>query len=106
MRRILRNDVSKTFFKEFSEKINFCGIYLRAIITEINSEGKFDWKSSLEHDSQLIVHKGKKVSIKSRSLPIRIEVGDTVTINSEKYSVNKLYEKDNISHIYVEKYED
>lgn len=106
MKRILKNDVAKTFFKEFTERINFSGIRLNAIITEIKSEGKLENRAGWKHDSKIIIHNGKKVSIKSRDLPIKIKIGEEVSINSEKYSVNNIYEKDNITHIFVEKYGD
>ncbi len=106
MKRILRNDIARTFFKEFAERINFCGIRLNAIITNVKKEGKLNGRAGFEHDADIIAEHTKKISIKSKDLPLKIKIGEEVSVNSEKYSVKNIYEKDNITHIFIEKYGD
>ena len=83
-KKILKQDVDRVFFKEFSEKIIFSGIPLKAVVSE--EEYRKLFQSRNRNDAGFI-NKGIVISLKKRDLPLKIEAGDIVYVNQEEYRV-------------------
>lgn len=83
-KKILKQDVDRVFFKEFSEKIIFSGIPLKAVVSEEEYRKLFPARH--KNDAGFI-KKGIVISLKKRDLPLKIEAGDIVSVNQIEYRV-------------------
>ena len=107
MNKTFKDDIDKTFFTDFAEKINLSGVKLKAVITKVQSNPKLTGKFKENLDSTTLIRNGLKVSIKTRDLPssISIEVGENITIDDVSYYVYDVEKRRGMIHIYVQKYE-
>ena len=107
MNNTFKDDIDKTFFTDFAEKIDLSGIKLKAVITKVQSNPKLTGKYKENLDSTTLTRNGLKVSIKTRDLPssISIEVGENITIDDVSYYVYDVEKRHGMIHIYVQKYE-
>lgn len=107
MNNTFKDDIDKTFFTDFAEKIDLSGIKLKAVITKVQSNPKLTGKFKENLDSTTLIRNGLKVSIKTRDLPssISIEVGENITIDDVSYYVYDVEKRHGMIHIYVQKYE-
>ena len=107
MNNTFKDDIDKTFFIDFAEKIDLSGIKLKAVITKVQSNPKLTGKFKENLDSTTLIRNGLKVSIKTRDLPssISIEVGENITIDDVSYYVYDVEKRHGMIHIYVQKYE-
>lgn len=107
MNNTFKDDIDKTFFTDFAEKIDLSGIKLKAVITKVQSNPKLTGKYKENLDSTTLTRNGLKVSIKTRDLPssISIEVGENITIDDVSYYVYDVEKRRGMIHIYVQKYE-
>ena len=107
MNNTFKDDIDKTFFTDFAEKIDLSGIKLKAVITKVQSNPKLTGKFKENLDSTTLTRNGLKVSIKTRDLPpsISIEVGEEIRINKISYYVFDVEKRHGMTHIYAQKYE-
>ena len=84
LKKQFKKDLDRTFFKEFAEKVNFCGIYLKAVISKEEFKKLFQARNINDAG---IYRKGMVVSLKKRDLPLPVEVGDNVSVNEEEFRV-------------------
>ena len=107
MNNTFKDDIDKTFFTDFAEKIDLSGIKLKAVITKVQSNPKLTGKFKENLDSTTLIRNGLKVSIKTRDLPssISIEVGENITIDDVSYYVYDVEKRHGMINIYVQKYE-
>ena len=99
MLKFFRKDIDRNFFKDFAEKINFSGIYLKAVISE--EEYRKIYQSRNQSDAGLY-KKGILISLKKRDLPLEIQVGEIVSVNSEEFRVIESKYHFDIVKLYLE----
>lgn len=105
MKPNFKKDIKNVFFKEFAEKINFCGIRISAVVTNRIAEGMLYGRVGREHDNYYTQY-DKKVSYRTRDLPQIVKVRDIVEINDIAYEVTKLWERQGITNILITRVED
>ncbi|MBR8701455.1 MULTISPECIES: hypothetical protein [unclassified Fusobacterium] len=105
MKPNFKKDISNVFFKEFSERVDFCGIRINAIITDNIAEGLLNGRMGREHDDYLVEF-DKKVSYRSRDLPQKPAVNETIEINKVEYCVKKIWERFGVTNILISRIED
>ena len=94
-----RRDLDKIFFKEFSEKIDFAGIPLKAIVSEQEYHKLFSTRTK---DDAGLIKKGIVISLKKRDLPLEINAGEIVAINQKDYRVISISCPDHIIKLVLE----
>ena len=107
MNNTFKDDIDKTFFTDFAEKINLSGITLKAVITKVQSNPKLTGKFKESLDSTTLIRNGLKVSIKTRDFPssTSLEVGKRIKINEISYYIYDVENRHGMTNIYVQKYE-
>ncbi|MBS9775669.1 MAG: hypothetical protein KGV57_01095 [Fusobacterium sp.] len=101
MKPNFQKDIDNVFFKEMSERINFSGILLNAVITKNNFAGKLGGKKNYEHDEDILDREHKRVSIKTKDIPIAVEVGDEIEINHKEYTVKGISQNKGITTLSI-----
>lgn len=104
MNPTFKRDIERVFFTDFSEKINFCGIRLNAVITKWHSNPKLTGKFMENLDANTIMRYGKKVSIKSRDFPLPLRTGKNVTIDKEEYQILDIEYRFGVIHLYLQNF--
>ena len=107
MNNTFKDDIDKTFFTDFAEKINLSGVKLKAVITKVQSNPKLTGKFKENLDSTTLIRNGLKVSIKTRDFPssTSLEVGKRIKINEISYYIYDVEKRHGMTHIYIQKYE-
>ena len=107
MNNTFKDDIDKTFFTDFAEKIDLSGIKLKAIITKIQSNPKMTGKFKENLDSTTLITNGSTFSIKNRDLPssTSLNVGKRIKINGVSYYIYDMEKRHGMTHLYIQKYE-
>ncbi len=107
MNNTFKDDIDKTFFTDFAEKINLSGVTLKAVITKVQSNPKMTGKFKENLDSTTLTRNGSKVSIKNRDLPssTSLNVGKRIKINGVSYYIYDMEKRHGMTHLYIQKYE-
>ena len=107
MNNTFKDDIDKTFFTDFVEKINLSGVTLKAVITKVQSNPKMTGKFKENLDSTTLTRNGSKVSIKNRDLPssTSLNVGKRIKINGVSYYIYDMEKRNGMTHLYIQKYE-
>lgn len=98
-KRNMKKDFDRVFFKEFSEKINFAGIPLKAVVSEQEYQKLF---SSRNKNDAGLIKKGIVISLKKRDLPLEIQAGEIVSINEEDFRVISVNCPDHVVKLVLE----
>lgn len=97
--REIEKDMKSNFFNEFANNIIFSGIRLKAIKSYKEFEKKYSNKNP--SDTGLSI-KGMIVTVRSKDLPLRLETGDKVTVDDEKYEIRAYSDKMGMTKIDLE----
>lgn len=93
----IKKDINRNFFREFAERINFCGISVKALLNFKNQKGRKD--SSIKSNTASLV-------FLKRDLPIKINIDEKITINSETYFVKNIKDELGLLEIDIERWEE
>lgn len=84
LKRYIKNDVDRNFFREFSEWINFSGIQLKAVKNYQKFDNKYNNKNNQENG---LIRNGMTLSLKEEELPLTVEVGEKIEVDGVEYEV-------------------
>lgn len=84
LKRYIKNDVNRNFFREFSERVNFSGIQLKAVKNYQKFDNKYNSKNSKENG---LIRNGMTLSLKEEELPLTVEVGEKIEVDGVEYEV-------------------
>lgn len=84
LKRYIKNDVNRNFFREFSEWVNFSGIQLKAVKNYQKFDNKYNSKNSKENG---LIRNGMTLSLKEEELPLTVEVGEKIEVDGVEYEV-------------------
>lgn len=84
LKRYIKNDINRNFFKEFTETINFSGIQLKAVKNYQKFDNKYNNKNNQENG---LIRNGMTLSLKEEELPLTVEVGEKIEVDGVEYEV-------------------
>lgn len=87
LKKYIKNDVNRNFFREFSEWINFSGVQLKAVKNYQKFDSKYNSKNSKENG---LIRNGMTLSIKEEELPLIVEVGEKIEVDCIEYEVRAI----------------
>lgn len=90
LKKYIKNDVNRNFFREFSEWVNFSGIQLKAVKNYQKFDNKYNSKNSKENG---LIRNEMTLSIKEEELPLIVEVGEKIEVDGIEYEVRAIDKK-------------